>query len=80
MHEVEPLLRTSEVAETFRVGPDTVRRWADAGKLSVVFTLGGHRRYLEREIRAIIVPIREGAPDGLRPGTERAEEWQQGQP
>lgn len=35
----------SEVAELFNVSPNTITRWAEAGKLPYVRTLGGHRRY-----------------------------------
>ncbi|MDP9342241.1 MAG: BldC family transcriptional regulator [Actinomycetota bacterium] len=38
----------------FRVDPKTVTRWAKAGKLSSIRTLGGHRRYRESEIRNLI--------------------------
>ena len=43
-HEPEPLLTPAEVASMFRVDPKTVTRWAKAGKLSAIRTLGGHRR------------------------------------
>lgn len=39
------LLSPAEVAARFQVDPKTVTRWAKAGKLPVVRTLGGHRRY-----------------------------------
>lgn len=41
----EPLLTPAEVAKLFRVDPKTVTRWAQAGRLRSVRTLGGHRRY-----------------------------------
>src|ERR1700745_523249 len=43
----ETLLTPAEVAALFRVDPKTVTRWAKAGKLSSIRTLGGHRRYRE---------------------------------
>jgi excisionase family DNA binding protein len=43
--ETEALLTPSEVATLFRVDPKTVTRWAKAGKLTSIRTLGGHRRY-----------------------------------
>ena len=48
------LLTPSEVAAMFRVDPKTVTRWAKAGKLSAVRTLGGHRRYSEAEVRGLL--------------------------
>jgi excisionase family DNA binding protein len=38
----------------FRVDPKTVTRWARDGRLSAVRTLGGHRRYLESEVVALL--------------------------
>lgn len=55
----EPLLTPSEVATMFRVDPKTVTRWAKAGKLKSIRTLGGHRRYRETEIRALLGDIPE---------------------
>ena len=47
---VSSLLTPAEVAAVFRVDPKTVTRWAKAGKLNSIRTLGGHRRYLAAEI------------------------------
>jgi excisionase family DNA binding protein len=55
--EAETLLTPAEVAALFRVDPKTVTRWAKAGKLSSIRTLGGHRRYRETEVRALLTPI-----------------------
>jgi excisionase family DNA binding protein len=46
-------LRTAQVAALLHVSPKTVARWAKDGKLPVLRTLGGHRRYPESEIRAL---------------------------
>lgn len=50
----ETLLTPAEVAQLFRVDPKTVTRWAKAGKLTALRTLGGHRRYREAEVRALL--------------------------
>jgi len=47
----ERLLTPSEVAQLFRVNPKTVTRWARAGKLTAIRTLGGHRRFRASEIQ-----------------------------
>jgi excisionase family DNA binding protein len=52
--EVEALLTPAEVAALFRVDPKTVTRWARAGKLTALRTLGGHRRYRESEVRELL--------------------------
>lgn len=57
------LLTPSEVATLFRVDPKTVTRWAASGKITSVRTPGGHRRYRESEVRAML----EGGFQGLAP-------------
>jgi excisionase family DNA binding protein len=47
----DTLLTPSEVAQLFRVNPKTVTRWARAGKLTAIRTLGGHRRFRASEIK-----------------------------
>ncbi|MDQ1288279.1 MAG: hypothetical protein QG622_1844 [Actinomycetota bacterium] len=62
----EQLLTPAEVAALFRVDPKTVTRWANAGRLTSVRTLGGHRRFREAEVRALL----EGAIPAQRPSAE----------
>ena len=50
----EVLLTPAEVASLFRVDPKTVTRWAKAGKLTSIRTLGGHRRYKESEVKSLL--------------------------
>ena len=50
----EVLLTPAEVAAIFRVDPKTVTRWAKAGKLTSIRTLGGHRRYKDSEVKALL--------------------------
>jgi excisionase family DNA binding protein len=52
--KAEPLLTPGEVAELFRVDVKTVTRWAVTGKLNSIRTPGGHRRYRETEIQALL--------------------------
>ncbi|HAN72442.1 MAG TPA: MerR family DNA-binding transcriptional regulator [Actinobacteria bacterium] len=52
--EPEHLLTPAEVAALFRVDPKTVTRWAKAGKLTSIRTLGGHRRYRAAEVYALL--------------------------
>jgi excisionase family DNA binding protein len=51
------LLTPAEVAVMFRVNPKTVTRWARAGKISAVRTLGGHRRFRALEIRRFLEEV-----------------------
>jgi len=50
------MLTPAEVASLFRVDPKTVTRWAKAGKLASIRTLGGHRRFWESEVRSHFRP------------------------
>ncbi len=63
----EALLTPSEVAALFRVDPKTVTRWAKAGKLSSIRTLGGHRRYREIEVRALLTGNGTSLPEQRGP-------------
>ena len=55
MSDSQVLMTPAEVAALFRVDPKTVTRWADAGKLTAIRTLGGHRRYREDEVQNLLV-------------------------
>ena len=55
MTDSQVLMTPAEVAALFRVDPKTVTRWADAGKLTAVRTLGGHRRYRQDEVQNLLV-------------------------
>ena len=62
--EPEVLLTPAEVAAMFRVDPKTVTRWAIAGKLTPIRTLGGHRRYRQSEVRNLLkATSEEGVSD-----------------
>ncbi|CAM3153705.1 BldC family transcriptional regulator [Nocardioides dubius] len=52
--DAEKLLTPAEVAALFRVDPKTVTRWAKAGRIHSIKTLGGHRRFREDEILALL--------------------------
>lgn len=53
-NQQEVLLTPAEVAALFRVDPKTVTRWAKAGKLTAIRTLGGHRRYRQSEVMSLL--------------------------
>jgi excisionase family DNA binding protein len=57
----ERLLTPGEVASLFRVDPKTVTRWAAAGRISSIRTPGGHRRFRESEVRALLRGEASGA-------------------
>lgn len=59
--ERDELLTPGEVAKLFGVDPKTVTRWASAGKLAPLRTLGGHRRYRSTEVYALLERSTGGA-------------------
>lgn len=48
------LLTPSQVAALFNVSPRTVAEWGRTGRLASVRTPGGHRRYRESGVRALL--------------------------
>jgi len=50
----DPMLTPATVAGLLGVNPKTVTRWARAGKLASVRTLGGHRRYRASEVKRAV--------------------------
>ena len=60
--EQEVLLTPAEVAALFRVDPKTVTRWAKAGKLTAIRTLGGHRRYRQSEVQSLLKSVSGNVP------------------
>ena len=54
IENTERLLTPHQVAVMFRVDPKTVTRWASSGRIGSIRTPGGHRRYRETEIRALL--------------------------
>ncbi len=60
IEEAEVLLTPSEVARLFRVDPKTVTRWARAGRISSIRTLGGHRRFKKSEVDVLMASTIEG--------------------
>ncbi len=59
----EVLLTPAEVAKLFRVDPKTVTRWAKAGKITAIRTLGGHRRYRQSEVHNLMKSVPNALPN-----------------
>jgi excisionase family DNA binding protein len=62
----DPWLPLGAASRLVGVGPDTLRRWADSGKVQSFQTPGGHRRFLRSSLEAMI-----NAPRRHRYGVER---------
>ncbi|RME46906.1 MAG: helix-turn-helix domain-containing protein, partial [Caldilineae bacterium] len=62
------LLTRAEVARMFQVSPSTVTRWAEAGKLPAVKTLGGHRRY---DAEAVMALVQQLTQEEVKPNMEK---------
>lgn len=50
----DDLVPIGEAARRLGVSLDTLRRWDEEGKLRVVRTLGGQRRFYEADIAALL--------------------------
>jgi len=50
----ERLLTAAEVADLFRVSVKTVGRWGRSGALPLRRTIGGHHRYLQADVHALL--------------------------
>lgn len=68
----DPWLALGAASRLVGVGPDTLRRWADTGKVQSYQTPGGHRRFLRSSLQAMI-----NAPRRTRYGMERLPDSQQ---
>jgi excisionase family DNA binding protein len=71
--KIDPLLTPRETAALFHVDPRTVTRWAREGKMPSTRTLGGHRRYREADVMALLHPETAAANPltGKAPGKPR---------
>lgn len=64
----EPLLTTAKAAALIGVDPKTLARWDKAGKLGqIARTPGGHRRYRESQLLALLGAARPKTPGGTAP-------------
>jgi excisionase family DNA binding protein len=60
----EQMLSVGETARRLGVKPVTVQRWVDAGNLSALRTVGGHRRIPATEVRRLLADHRSVAESG----------------
>ncbi|MFI6522627.1 BldC family transcriptional regulator [Spirillospora sp. NPDC050679] len=65
MTDHDPLLTPSEVSKLFRVSSKTVARWAAEEKITSIRTPGGHHRYRESEVRALLGSAAETAVEAV---------------
>ncbi len=58
-------LALGEASRLLGVDPDTLRRWADEGRVPAFTTPGGHRRFDRRALERLIAARRTGPTGGL---------------
>jgi len=62
-HRAPPrYLTRGDVASLFGVAPATVTAWARQGRLGYISTLGGHRRYRQEDIFALLTEAGHRGP------------------
>ena len=66
----EGWLRLGDAAAELGVSLNTLRRWSDAGKLTVYRSPGGHRRYRRADVEALLRA--ESAAEAGRPAAAHA--------
>src|SRR5690554_3686476 len=62
-------LTLTQAAELLGVHPSTLRRWANAGKVPVHLTPGGHRRFRRKELAPVV------GVDGSVPAQRSGRVW-----
>lgn len=58
-------LALGDASRLLGVDPDTLRRWADEGRVPAFTTPGGHRRFERRALERLITERRTGPPGAL---------------
>jgi excisionase family DNA binding protein len=58
-------LPLGEASRLLGVDPDTLRRWADEGRVPAFTTPGGHRRFERRALERLVAARRTGPATGL---------------
>jgi excisionase family DNA binding protein len=58
-------LALGEASRLLGVDPDTLRRWADEGRVPAFTTPGGHRRFERRALERLVAARRTGPATGL---------------
>jgi molybdopterin-binding protein len=61
-----PSYRISQAAQLLGVSPDTVRRWADSGRLPVTRDAGGRRSVDGADLARLAASLGDEAPGGAR--------------
>lgn len=61
-----PLLKPKEAAALLRVDSRTVTRWAAAGRLESVRTLGGHHRYPADAVQTLVATLDRTSKDSTQ--------------
>lgn len=57
MQADDDLLSTGQAARRLQVSIDTIRRWGEAGRLPMVKTPTGNRRFRRADVEALLVPV-----------------------
>src|SRR3989337_6920 len=56
-------LTLGQACRLLGVDESTLRRWADSGQVHAFRTLGGHRRFAESDVRALLARTHDGQRD-----------------
>lgn len=75
--DVDRLISVAAAAGILGISTKTLKRWADRGDIAFTRTLGGHRRFSEREVRevAAVQPVPLVAQRAGHPIDSRLPDW-----
>ena len=59
-NENQMLMTISDVSKILGVTTQTLRKWDKSGKLIPVRTIGGHRRYLKKDVDRVFTGMTDG--------------------
>ena len=69
-YDQDSWLRVNEASELLGVSLSTLRRWADAGKVPIHRTVGGHRRFKRQDLQVLVAA--QSAPPTAPGGAHEA--------
>ena len=71
--ESDRLIPPKVAAAQFGVSTRSLRRWHSLGLIRAKRTVGGHRRYLESDVRALLTELEDAVAEYLKAVTHPAE-------
>lgn len=75
MGRFSQLLNVGQAADYIGVSPASLRKWSDAGLVSVYRTPGGQRRFVPGDLDEFMTSMRQAEPGDVAAASERTTSW-----